>query len=120
MESMEPALKALYSDGERQGELIGLITTPLLAAAWTIARHLWEQLPDAGADVNLPIYDWLPQFFLDDHGPAARRQWKRDREDVKARETGPEHQSTSLEAEDQQLRTPAERYITLINLTRLT
>ncbi|KAK5464702.1 hypothetical protein LTS15_001264 [Exophiala xenobiotica] len=104
---MGPALRILYSDGERQGELIGLMT-PLLVAAWT-NLHLCEQLLDAGADVNLSIYHRLPQFFLDDHGSAARRQWKRDREDVRARDTGLEHRSTSLEAEDQQLRTPAER-----------
>jgi ankyrin repeat protein len=42
--------------------------TPLALAADLSNLHLCEQLLDAGADVNLSIYDRLPQFFLDDYG----------------------------------------------------
>ncbi|KAK5544503.1 hypothetical protein LTR23_004591, partial [Exophiala sp. CCFEE 6169] len=67
IESMEPTLRALWSDGEWQGDRVDFMT-PLALAAGLTNLDLCDLLLEAGADLNLSIYDRLPQFFLDDNG----------------------------------------------------
>ncbi|KAK7897749.1 hypothetical protein LTR67_004379 [Exophiala xenobiotica] len=79
-ESMEPTLRAQW---DRQC-LTADFMTPLALAAHLDNLHLCEQLLEAGADVNLSIYDRLPESFSDDHGyrmpdlvdTAFRNGWK--------------------------------------------